>query len=399
VYRPPAADPAPDPAQAAARRRVAALRAAPPEALAPRPPAEVPDGDGAPEAEAPPPAPVRAPPPELRAGTLAELPAPRLLALAARAELHGRVDFEGEATRSLYFEEGRVVGATSSDPAERVEELALRLGLVTRDQYRLAAAAAAPLATRRAAVVLLERGFLKPTELTALVRRRTEEVVFGVFADAGARFRWAAAEVPADERIALERTGLQLAVEGVRRRWLAPQVDAVLGGDATLLAPVGTAPPPGALGLSPEERRAVGLADGLRTLDEIVGASPLDPLSTRQALAALVLVGALAVRTFQGGRPAAAATAAIDLARVRDKLDQCRRADYFTILGVGRLCTPHEVRDAFERLRTELDPRRFQGVREEGLEARLDEIQRVLADARDVLADDRLRGEYLRGLE
>jgi hypothetical protein len=341
---------------------------------------------------------VRPPPPELRAGALADLPAPRLLALAARAEVSGRIDFEGQASRSIYLEEGGVVGATSSDPGERVEELALRLGLVTREQYRQVASAAAPLATRRAALVLLERGFLKPTELTGLVRRRTEEVVFGVFADVGARFRWSAAEVPADERTALERTTLALSVEGVRRRWLGPQVDAVLGGAGTLLSPVATGPTVAELGLTAEERRAVALTDGLRTLDEILAASPLDPLSTSQALAALVLVGALVVRTFQGGRPAAATTAAIDLARVSEKLDQVRRADYFTVLGVGRLCTPHEVRDAFERLRAEFDPGRFHGIREEGLEGRLGEIRSVVADARDVLADNRLRDEYLRGL-
>jgi YD repeat-containing protein len=323
---------------------------------------------------------------------------PRLLALAARSELTGRVDVEGEATRSLYFDAGRVVGATSSAPLERVEEVALRLGLVTREQHRLVATSAAPLSTRRAALLLLERGFLKPNELGPLVRRRTEEVVFGAFGDPGARFRWAATEVPADESTTLERTPLQLAVEGVRRRWLAPEIDAVLGGDATLVSPVATGPGAAELGLSPEERRILALADGLRTLDEIVAGSPIDPLSTRQALAALVLVGTLAVRTFQGGRPAAAASAAIDLGRVREKLDQVRRADYFVVLGIGRLCTPHEVRESFERLRAEYDPRRFQGVREDGLEERLDEIQRVIADARDVLADDRLRSEYLRGL-
>jgi CheY-like chemotaxis protein len=393
VYRPPATDPPPDPAQELARRRVAALRSAAPDAARAAPVEEPP----APEPAAPSRA-LRAPPPELRSGALADVPAPRLLALAARAELVGRLDFDGEASRSVYFEDGRVVGATSSDPTDRVEELALRLGLVTRDQYRAVAAAASTLATRRAAVVLLERGFLKPAELTGLVRRRTEEVVFGVFADPGARFRWSAAEVPPDERTVLERSTLQLAVEGVRRRWLAPYVDAVLGGDATLLAPIATGPTAADVDLSPDELRALSLADGLRTVDEIVAASPLDSLSTRQALAAMVLVGALAVRTFQGGRPASAATAAIDLARVRDKLDQVRRADYFTILGVGRLCTPHEVREAFERLRAELDPRRFQTAREDGLEARLGEIQRVLSDARDVLADDRLREEYLRGL-
>lgn len=338
------------------------------------------------------------PPPELRAGTLAELPAPRLLALASRAAVTGRLDLEGEVARSIWLEDGRVVGASSAEPSERVEELALRIGLVTREQHRQVAGAASTLPTRRAALLLLERGYLKPTELTPLVRRRTEEVVFGAFAEAGTRFRWAAEEVPAEERTALDRDTLALAVEGVRRRWLAPQVDAVLGGPGTLLAPLGAGPSLQDLALSPEERRAVALADGLRTLDEILAASPLDALSTRQVLAALVLVGSLAVRTFQGGKPAAAATAAIDLARVHDKLDQVRRADYFTILGVSRFCTPHEVRQAAERLFAEFEPTRYEGIREEGLPGRVDEILRVIADAKDILVDDRLRNEYLRGL-
>jgi CheY-like chemotaxis protein len=389
VYRPPAEEPRADPAEEAARRRVAALRerVAPPEAAC--------VDESVP---APPQVPVRPPPPELRGGNLADLPAPRLLALAARAAMTGRLDFEGEATRSLWLEGGRVVGAASADPAERVEELALRLGLVTRDQHRQVSGAASSLSSRRAALLLLERGFLKPTELTSLARRRVEEVAFGVFAEAGARFRWAPVEVAPDERTALERGTLALAVEGVRRRWLGERVDAVLGGPGTLLAPLATAPPAAELALSAEERRAVGLADGLRTLDEILAASPLDSLSTRQVLAALVLVGSLAVRVFQAGRPAAVATAAIDLARVSDKLDQVRRADYFGILGVARLCTPHEVREAADRLTAEFDPLRYGAVREDGLGERLDEIRRVIGEAREILVDDRLRAEYLRGL-
>jgi len=140
------------------------------------------------------------------------------------------------------------------------------------------------------------------------------------------------------------------------------------------------------------------LADGLRTLDEVVHASPLDTLTTRQVLAALILVGALSVRLLQAGRPQGAAAAEIDLARVRDKLDQARRADYFAVLGLGRLCTPHEVREASERLAAEFDPRRYHGVKEDGLPAKLSEILQVVQDAREVLADDRLREEYLRGL-
>jgi CheY-like chemotaxis protein len=395
--------PPPDPAEEAARRRVAALRSAPGEELALGPPTDALTARVAPPAPPPPPPeePARVippPPAPLRAGELADLPLPRLLAMAARAKLSGRIDLGGELSRALWFEEGRVVGAQSADPTERVEEIALRLGLITRDQHRQVAQATAALPSRRAALLLLERGFLKATELTGLVRRRTEEVVFGAFAEEGGRFRWAGVEVPPEERTALERGTLALAIEGVRRRWRAPRVDALLGGPATLLAPVAGAPAPAELGLGAAERRVVALADGLRALEEIVQASPLDPLSTRQVLAALVVVGALGVRVLHAGRPRGGAVAAIDLARVKDKLEQVRRADYFTVLGVGRLCTPHEVREAAERLLAEFDPQRFAGVQDEGLPARLAEIVQVLQDAREVLADDRLRDEYLRGL-
>ena len=314
--------------------------------------------------------------------------------------MSGRIDFEGDAARSLYFEDGRIVGATSSAPAERVEELALRLGLVTREQHRLVASAAAPLATRRAAVTLLERGFLKPAELGALVRRRAEEVVFGVFGDAGARFRWSAAEVPADESTSLERTTLQLAVEGVRRRWLAPEVDAVLGGDATLLAPVATGPTPGgprALARGAARARARGRPPDARRGRRARARSIRS--TTRQVLAALVLVGTLAVRTFQGGKPGGGR---LGRHRPRPGPGQARAGPPGGLLHRPRRRPalhpargPGGVRAAPGGVRPAPLPRRCS---EEGLEERLDEIQRVVADARDVLADDRLRGEYLRGL-
>ena len=66
---------------------------------------------------------------------------------------------------------------------------------------------------------------------------------------------------------------------------------------------------------------------------------------------------------------------------------------------MSRVGTPHEVRDAATRLLAEFEPARYQGVREEGLAARLEEIRLVVADAREVLSDDRLRAEYVRGLD
>ena len=334
------------------------------------------------------------PPAELAAGTLADAPMPRLLALAARTRLTGRLDFGSAAPRSVYFEDGRVVGATSGAPAERVEDVALRLGLLTREQHRQSVAAAGGLSSRRAALLLLDRGFLKPEELTPLARRRAEEVVFALFGEVAAPFRYAPALVPPEERTALGRGTLELAVDGVRRRWLEPRLGPVLGGPATLLAPAPRAPVAAELGLSPEEARVAALADGLRTLDEILADSPLEPLPTCQVLAGLVMAGALVSR-FRGGERPEAGTRAIDIARLRDKLDQVRRADYFAILGVGRDGSPYEVREAAERLLSEFELARFRDQREPGLRDKLEEVRRVVAEARDVLADETLRAEYL----
>lgn len=396
-----APDPLPDARQEAARRRALSLRPRheQPAPARPGPDPEAPPADPAPAPDLTPSPPPPAPPPaELLGGALDDLTAPRLLALAARARLDGRLDVTGHSVRSLWFEGGRVVGAASGASGERVEEVALRLGLLTREQHRQVASSAAASPSRRAALLLVERGYLKPAELTGLVRRRTEEVVFGIFGEAGARFEWSPEVVPGDERVAPDRPTLALAVEGVRRRWLAQRADAVLGGPASLLAPTAAPPATAELGLSAEERRTLELADGLRTVDELLASSPLDPLSARQLLAAAVLVGALGVRVVQAGRPSAQVAEAIDLARVREKLEQVRRADYFTILGIGRGCTPHEVREAADRLLAELGPERFHGSKEAGLEARLAEIRRVVGEAREVLADDALRAEYLRGL-
>lgn len=337
------------------------------------------------------------PPQELISGTLAETPMPRLLTMAASVRLTGRLDFGGDTPRSLYLEDGRVVGVTSAAPYERVEEVALRLGLLTRDQHRLATSGAIPLPSRRAAMSLLERGWLKPTELTQLVRRRTEEVAFALFGETTAPFRHAAARVPGDERIALDRNTLELVIDGIRRKWLAPQLDAALGGAGSLLAPGPQSALTSELGLSAGERRALELADGLRTLDEIVADSPIESLSTRQVLAAAVMTGILLLQYRDGGRTAQEVPS-IDLARVQEKLDQVRRADYFTILGLARRCTPYEIREAAERLSNEFDAQRFTGVSEPGLADKLAEIRQVVAEAQEVLSDDILRREYLAAL-
>jgi hypothetical protein len=217
-------------------------------------------------------------------------------------------------------------------------------------------------------------------------------------AEAAATWAYAAARAPADERTALDRPTLALAVEGVRRRWQEERLAATLGGPASLLGPSAEPPRREELALGPAEEHVLELADGLRSVEEIAAENPLDPLSTRQLLAGLVEVGALEVRIRAGVAAAGAPAAEMDLTRLAEKLDQVRRADYFTILGLSRTATPYEIGASAERLLRELAPERWYGVADPGLPERLAEVRRVVSEAAEVLSDEGLRRAYLEGL-
>lgn len=336
-------------------------------------------------------------PRDLLQGSFSAVSMPRWLALAARDGATGALQVDADPRRVLWLEEGRLVGADSAAHEERAEEVALRLGLLTRDQHRDVLPELSGLTSRRVAALLVERGFLKPGEQGLLARRRAEEIAFALFTvDAPYRFEPAAA-VPVDERLELGRGALALAVEGVRRRWTSARLDGLLGGGATVLAPSAELPLAADLALSAEERRTAELADGLRTVDQIVAGAPLDALSSRQVLAALVEVGALEVKAMAARETPVAAPPSIDLLRLREKLEQVRRADYFVILGLGRGSTGYEVREAAQRMLSELDVHRLED--DPGLAADVREIRRVLQEARDVLSDDELRAQYLASLD
>ena len=102
---------------------------------------------------------LEAPPAELRGGNLDDLPMARLLAVAWRARAAGRLDVAGDATRALWFEDG-ARGRRRQQRRRRAASTRwrCRLGLLTRDQHRQVAGAVAGLASRRAAVLLVDRG-------------------------------------------------------------------------------------------------------------------------------------------------------------------------------------------------------------------------------------------------
>ncbi|MEO7033677.1 MAG: DUF4388 domain-containing protein [Polyangiaceae bacterium] len=105
-------------------------------------------------------------------GTLCDI-----LALVAQTGWRGElVVLDGDDTRSIFFEQGNVVGAVTSVDDERLGSVLYRFGVITHEQR--AAILAKAQTGKRFGEAAIELGVLKQDQIYAYIARQIEEVVF-----------------------------------------------------------------------------------------------------------------------------------------------------------------------------------------------------------------------------
>jgi hypothetical protein len=220
-------------------------------------------------------------------GTLARLPLPDLLRELQAAEATGILSLSaGGARKALYFKGGRVVFATSNLPSDRLGEVLLREGKITREQNDSSLKALA--AGRRQGRVLVEAGALTPEELWAAVQAQVREIVFSVFQWDEGQFHFEESVRPEKERITVDLDVPSLVIEGVRQMDPQGQVRAHHP-DGLLVVERADPPPPGLL--HPWEEHVLDLVDGERSVVEICHESEAGEGQTLKALYAFLCTG------------------------------------------------------------------------------------------------------------
>ncbi|MGZ3407459.1 MAG: DUF4388 domain-containing protein, partial [Polyangia bacterium] len=231
-------------------------------------------------------------------GDLATTDVATLLATLHAAGFSGAVTFlRGDGDKTLFFDAGMPVAARSTFAHDRLPDMLLRDGVISREQQ----ARARDLSTsgRPVAQKLVELGLLKSSELFATLRRHAEEILFSCFGWERGRYRLSHVEPPADERVRLGAHPWALFVEGVRRKYSLERLVELVGPTETVLAP--TTLLPRALddgAFTAAERARAELIDGERSLAELSLGAVGAPLSESglYALAwSLVAIGAARV--------------------------------------------------------------------------------------------------------
>jgi hypothetical protein len=165
--------------------------------------------------------------PGLTGGRLEGISVPDLLWALCRRKVTGVLRISrGESRKSVYFEEGRIVFASSGDPDDRLGELLLREGLVSLE--RLESAVESLGDGKRLGTVLVEAGDLSAGNLVKGVLLQVKLIVLDLFGWEAGTYGFEEGPLPTDEVITLGMSTGELLLEGVRRSrsfvWLRGKV-------------------------------------------------------------------------------------------------------------------------------------------------------------------------------
>lgn len=339
--------------------------------------------------------------PSLNDGLLEEHEVAAVLAVVVRDETTGAMRFSRDTfSKTLWFEKGKLVAAQSNEPNDRFEDFLLREYLLTRQQYQACRLRQLESPRQAGAFIVAER-FMKPEELFDAIRRHLVDVLHSLFAWEKGHFTYESTLAPADERIVLGVSGERLIVDGVRRRYLLQRSMRHLGPPSSLLiARRQKEFAPERLGLDSRERNLMKLLDGTRSIEDLVFTTGLSEERVYQVLTACEVLGfaQVAVRGLDVDTSNETSNA-IDRARITERFELARKADYFSFLGLPARATEFEIERSLAQTRKAFSKDRFAVEVGQDLAFELREIERVLADAEYVLGDAQLRQAYVQHLQ
>lgn len=193
-----------------------------------------------------------------------------------------------DAEKRLYFKAGNLIFASSSLLDERLGDILLKEGKISKEQYDKSA----ELIKRgmRQGRALVEIGALSPKELWWSVQHQLKEIFYSLLAWPRGTYTFSDGDLRTNENIVIDMDVPQLTLEGVRRLrdpdTLGPRFPAA---DAVFIQTrLGL---DDKINLEPYEKHILFLVDGNRHAQEICSKSEIGDFETLKVLYALEAIG------------------------------------------------------------------------------------------------------------
>ena len=207
----------------------------------------------------------------------------------------GLLSFASEgASIGLYLRREKVVHATSSRAADRLSELLVRGGLITREQCDDAMRRAA--AGEKVGRALLGAGGLNPRGLMEARRRQVRQIAASLFEWEEGEFVFHEGEPPPDAEVEVDLPITEVLLEGIRSVRDLALFRKRMPFDEWVFEGIPDDGLPREIGLEPHELYVLRLVDGARTLGEVGALSEFGPEETLRTIFLLFVVGRLKMR-------------------------------------------------------------------------------------------------------
>jgi hypothetical protein len=224
-------------------------------------------------------------------GDLAVTPLPEMLATVHRYGVPGVMEFlRGDDTKRVYFLEGDIIFAASSDRQESLGDFLVSQGKITAAQHRVSTDELARSPGKRHGAILVQMGFLKPDELGVAVREQVQGILWSLFNwDSGA-VAFKVGRFKDDEVYQIKIPTPRAILSGCKRITDGRTVTTRLGGRSTILRQLPRPDHLESLRLESAEQQLLEMVDGRRPLIDLCENGPLSPGINARVLYALVVL-------------------------------------------------------------------------------------------------------------
>jgi curved DNA-binding protein CbpA len=309
--------------------------------------------------------------------------------------------------KQIYFNNGIMLFATSNLEEDRIEEILLKKGQITTDQYYHVCGINSR-ENIRLGKTLVDLGYLKPHDFILAVKNQAEEIILGLF-------QWENGEVTFEDKqlsdniIRLKLSASNLIFQGLKKvnkpeyfKHIVPPFDTVLyfsNEPINLFQDIN---------LSEKDRYVLSLLDGHLTIKEILSISSLGSFNTLRILCALLFTRMICIKEsgtlenrdlvdiIEG--PRVYADEAF-LKKMEDFSLKYQSMDYYSILEIDRDAPLDAIKRAYYKNAKEFHPDRHIHVTSEEIKNKLNLIFRSITTAYKTLSDPKEKEKYNKTLK
>lgn len=314
----------------------------------------------------------------------------------------------GDVVKKVYVKNGDMIFSASNSDEDRLGDMLLREGKITKEQFDHSVAELKRTGQRQGGI-LVQLEYLAPAALVAAVTRQVEGIIMGLFLLDNGTFEFKERPLPTEELITLKLSAANLIYYGIRNKigpdllhTIMPPGDAVLSFTSNLLDLFQD------IKLDRSGKRIISCIDGTSTIDKILSITKMEKSEGLRTICALL--SARVIETNSDRSPSTKASESFIkelfeenpgpitdprfIEMVENMHGKLGDMGHYEVLGITPKASLPEIKSAYYKKAKRFHPDMHFYVTDESLKDKLSDIFVSISRAYSALSSHPKREEY-----